>query len=98
MLAKYGVKNALCGHTHTTTNRTPNGLSIFTVAGTARAFDHNGCGYRVLPINATDIESRYVRVDQGNSSINDCSPSSTHPDFEDNPFLSKSWANVSWLL
>lgn len=48
LLAKYGVQNILCGHTHTTTNRTVGGLSIFTVAGTARAFDGNGCGYQVL--------------------------------------------------
>ena len=43
LLAKHRVANALCGHTHTTTNRTVAGLSVYTVAGTARAFDGNGC-------------------------------------------------------
>ena len=36
LLRKSGVEHMLCGHTHTTTSRTVGGLSIYTVAGTAR--------------------------------------------------------------
>ena len=64
-LQKNGVKHMLCGHTHTTTNRTVGGLSIYTVAGTARAFDNNGCGYSVLTISADAVGYEYVRHDSG---------------------------------
>lgn len=96
LLAKYHVKHVLCGHTHTTTNRTVDGPNIYTVAGTARAFDQRGCGYRVLHINATSITTEYVRQDD--PSLKQCEPTLVHPDFEDNPNLSKTWADVNWLL
>lgn len=96
LLKKYGVQNILCGHTHTTTNVSVNGLNIFTVAGTARAFDNNGCGYRVLTINKTDISSVYVR--QSDPSLKQCTPSLEHPDFADNPSLrGTDWADLRWL-
>eukprot|EP00729_Bicosta_minor_P018292 gene18292-27137_t len=65
LLQKNGVKKMLCGHTHTTTNRTVAGLSIYTVAGTARAFDNNGCGYSVLTISADEVGYEYIRHDSG---------------------------------
>ena len=96
LLSKYGVKNILCGHTHTTTNVTVGGLNIFTVAGTARAFDNNGCGYRVLTINSTDVSSVYVR--QTDAALKQCTPSLEHPDFFDNPSLhGTEWADLRWL-
>lgn len=96
LLSKYGVKNILCGHTHTTTNVTVGGLNIFTVAGTARAFDNNGCGYRVLTINSTDVSSVYVR--QTDPALKQCTPSLEHPDFFDNPSLrGTEWADLRWL-
>jgi predicted phosphodiesterase len=71
---KYEVKNLLCGHTHTTTNRsTADGISIYTVAGTARAFDKNGCGYMSLAINQTSIVPEYHRL---TGPLADCSPHS----------------------
>ena len=60
LLKSHGVQNVLCGHTHTTTNITVDGFSIFTVAGTARAFDGHGCGYRALRITRDEVTSRYV--------------------------------------
>jgi len=96
LLSKYGVQNMLCGHTHTTTNRTVNGLSIYTVAGTARAFDKNGCGYQVLRINSSHVHSEYVR--QEDPAVEQCSPSLVHPDFEDQPNLDPDWADVRWLV
>ena len=95
LLAEYGVKHALCGHTHTTTNRTVGGLSIYTVAGTARAFDHNGCGHSVLDISPTAVRYQYVR--QTDPALTQCSPTLLHPDFEDNPTLSRSWADTRWV-
>ena len=93
LLGKYGVQHILCGHTHTTTQRTIGGLSIYTVlAGTARAFDNNGCGYRVFRINASSVTQQYVR--QQDPALTQCSPTLMHPDFEDNPSLSRSWADV----
>ena len=96
MFQKYDVRHVLAGHTHTTQNVTWGNLSIYTVAGTARAFDDNGCGYRVLRMNATGIEAKYVRQDD--PSLAQCTRTSIHPDFADQPNLSKTWANVSWLL
>jgi hypothetical protein len=72
------------------------GLSIYTVAGTARAFDHNGCGYQRVVMNSTSVELQYIR--QSDPQLKQCLPSLTHPDFEDNPHLAKTWAPVSWLL
>eukprot|EP01052_Picozoa_sp_SAG31_P030042 SAG31_NODE_3047_length_4749_cov_3.010968_1_plen_436_part_00 len=95
LLVRYGVKHALCGHTHTTTNRTVGGLSIYTVAGTARAFDNNGCGHSVLDISPTSVSYRYVR--QTDPALIQCSPTLLHPDFEDNPALSRSWAETRWV-
>ena len=77
LLSKYGVHDLLCGHTHTTTNRTVDGFSIYTVAGTARAFDQNGCGVQVLTINSTTVDLEYVRQDD--PSLKQCTPSLTHP-------------------
>ena len=97
LLSKYGVHDLLCGHTHTTTNRTVDGFSIYTVAGTARAFDQNGCGVQVLTINSTAEDLEYVRQDD--PALKQCTPSLTHPDFEDNPHLRGTrWADVRWLL
>ena len=95
LLAKYGVEHALCGHTHTTTNRTVGGLSIYTVAGTARAFDGNGCGHSELDISPTAVSYRYVR--QADPALAQCSPTLLHPDFVDNPTLSRSWADTRWV-
>ena len=54
LLRKFGVQHVLCGHTHTTTKvTTSDGIDIYTVAGTARAFDSNGCGYMKLNINVS---------------------------------------------
>ena len=66
------------GHTHTTTNRTVDGLSIYTVAGTARAFDGNGCGYSVLTISKEAVEYEYVRHDSG-PGLTPCSAGLVHP-------------------
>ena len=97
LLSKYGVHDLLCGHTHTTTNRTVDGFSIYTVAGTARAFDQNGCGVQVLTINSSSVDLEYVRQDD--PALKQCTPSLTHPDFEDNPHLRGTrWADVRWLL
>ena len=61
----YGVANILCGHTHTTTVRaTTDGISVFTVAGTARSFDKNGCGYRTLTVNRTSILHEYHELSE----------------------------------
>jgi 3',5'-cyclic AMP phosphodiesterase CpdA len=64
---RYGVKWFLCGHTHTTTSRTTaDGITIETTAGTAKAFDHNGCGYRKLTITAAgSLTSTYVELPGG---------------------------------
>ena len=102
LLTTYGVHYVLAGHTHTTTSHTfgaPLNLTIYTVAGTARAFDNNGCGYRVLHINATSIDVEYVRQDD--PTLKQCTRARTtliHPAFADRPELARTWANVSWLL
>jgi hypothetical protein len=60
----HGVRNILCGHTHTTTSRaTADGIRVFTVAGTAKAFDGNGCGYMTLAINETAVDAVYHRLE-----------------------------------
>ena len=81
LLKAHGVRNVLCGHTHTTTNRTVDGLSIFTVAGTARAFDGNGCGYRVLRITREEVASRYVPLT--NDTLEHCNASGASRKFDD---------------
>ena len=81
LLDKNGVKKMLCGHTHTTTNVTVGGLTIYTVAGTARAFDDKGCGYSVLTISADAVEYEYIRHDSG-PGLTACSATLVHPDFD----------------
>jgi 3',5'-cyclic AMP phosphodiesterase CpdA len=62
----YGVKTLLTGHTHTTTNRsTTDGIAIYTTAGTARAFDHQGCGYRTLTMDAESLTVAYIQLPKG---------------------------------
>ena len=71
--------------------------TVSIVAGTARAFDQNGCGVQVLTINSTAVDLEYVRQDD--PALKQCTPSLTHPDFEDNPHLRGTrWADVRWLL
>ena len=63
---KYGVRNLLCGHTHTTrTVATSDGIQISTTAGTARAFDHHGCGWSVVHISSTTLDVKYVELPGG---------------------------------
>lgn len=105
LLQKNGVTHMLCGHTHTTTNRTVGGLSIYTVAGTARAFDDNGCGYSVLTISADEVKYEYVRHDSG-PGLTACSAARVHPDFDPSlgplpPFhqyMSPSYTDLRWLM
>jgi 3',5'-cyclic AMP phosphodiesterase CpdA len=104
LLHKSGVKHMLCGHTHTTTNRTVDGLSIYTVAGTARAFDSNGCGFSVLTISAEKVEYAYTRHDSW-PGLTPCSAGLFHPDFDPRlgplpPFhqtMPKSYTDLRWL-
>ena len=66
LVRKYGVRLLLCGHTHTTTEvQTHDNITILTTAGTARAFDKNGCGWRFLRMNATAMDVRYVELPGG---------------------------------
>lgn len=74
LLKQYSVRTVLCGHTHTTTKRTVDDLTIYTVAGTARAFDEHGCGYQVLNIDGLTIKSGYVRL--RGSGLAECESSS----------------------
>lgn len=77
---KYGVRTFLCGHTHTTTNTsTADGIRVYTTAGTARAFDHRGCGYRTLTMSATTLDVSYVELPGGGGAPG-C-VRSTHPRF-----------------
>lgn len=63
---RYGVRLALCGHTHTTTDvATDDGIRVLTVAGTARAFDARGCGYNALRVDASAIAAEYVELPAG---------------------------------
>lgn len=62
----HGVRHLLCGHTHTTRGvATSDGIRVLTTAGTARAFDTNGCGYHTLRINATAIDIVYTELAGG---------------------------------
>lgn len=72
LLADHGVEHVLAGHTHTTTEVSADGLNIYTTAGTARALDDNGCGYRVLTITPTAVSQEYVRIDQGSAELHEC--------------------------
>ena len=66
LLRKFAVRTLLCGHTHTTrTVTTADGLKVLTTAGTAKAFDDNGCGYQLLNITATSLDVAYVELQGG---------------------------------
>ena len=66
LLRKFAVRTLLCGHTHTTRSvTTADGLKILTTAGTAKAFDDNGCGYQLLNITATSLDVAYVELQGG---------------------------------
>jgi len=66
LLRKFGVRTLLCGHTHTTRSvTTADGLKVLTTAGTAKAFDDNGCGYQLLNITATSLDVAYVEFRGG---------------------------------
>jgi 3',5'-cyclic AMP phosphodiesterase CpdA len=64
---KYGAKTVLAGHTHTTRNCTTadGSITIFTTAGTARAFDHRGCGYRTLTATQDSLVVDYIELPHG---------------------------------
>lgn len=64
---KYNVSHILCGHTHTTRNvsTTDGRIRILTTAGTAKAFDDHGCGYRMLSMTATSLDIAYVEFPAG---------------------------------
>ena len=62
----YGVRYLLCGHTHTTRSvSTSDGIRVLTTAGTARAFDSNGCGFQSLRISPTDVNITYTELPGG---------------------------------
>jgi Icc-related predicted phosphoesterase len=62
----FGVRHLLCGHTHTTrTVSTSDGIRVLTTAGTARAFDSNGCGFQSLRISPTDVNITYTELPGG---------------------------------
>ena len=62
LLRRYGVTQLLCGHTHTTTVVTAGEMTVYTVGGTARTTDGNGCGYSTLTLNASAVDVRYSRL------------------------------------
>ena len=41
------------------------GVKVLTTAGTAKAFDDNGCGYQLLNITATSLDVAYVELQGG---------------------------------
>ena len=69
LFERYGVTDILCGHTHTTTVVSAGGFTVHTVAGTAKALDDNGCGYKVVARGGRAIkcplpsapDQRYIR-------------------------------------
>ena len=62
LMQKYGIKTILAGHVHTTGEQTVNGYNLYTVAGTATAFDQKGYGFRVFTVTGSKIEQAYVRM------------------------------------
>lgn len=50
LVRKNGIKILICGHAHKTEEIVSDNLDfvIYTVAGTAKAFDNLGFGYRIL--------------------------------------------------
>ena len=60
-----GVQHILCGHTHRTAliKPTDGAFTIYTVGGTAMAFDDNGFGYRRFVVDGSRVEQEYVRID-----------------------------------
>ena len=63
LVRKYGVRTLLTGHTHTTRSwETSDGIKLVTTAGTSVAFDHNGCGYQQLTMNASSLAIDYIQL------------------------------------
>ena len=65
LVRQYGVRVIMCGHTHTTQIIEPadKSFTIYTVAGTARAFDNNGYGYRIFYVDKNKITQKYVTIE-----------------------------------
>lgn len=64
LLAKYGVKVVLCGHTHTTEERPGDGFVTYVTPGTAKFRDKGGLGYRVFRIHRDRVEQAFVPLEK----------------------------------
>ncbi len=61
-----GVKVILSGHTHKTysVRSSDTFLTIYSVGGTARSFDQQGLGYRLLRVGPETVTTEFIRLDQ----------------------------------
>ncbi len=66
LVRQYGVRMLLCGHTHRTFTVQPadKTFTIYSLAGTSKAFDNNGFGLRVFHVTKDGVEARVIRLDQ----------------------------------
>jgi len=64
MAGKAGVRAVLCGHIHMTGEFHVAGTDVYTVGGTAKAFDRTGFGYRVWKVFADHVEQQFVPLDK----------------------------------
>ncbi|MBN2562117.1 MAG: metallophosphoesterase [Phycisphaerae bacterium] len=66
LVRRYGVKVILNGHTHKTytVQSADKTFAIYSVAGTGKAFDKQGLGYRLVRVGPQSVESEFIRLDQ----------------------------------
>lgn len=66
LIRDYGIRVVLHGHTHKTYELQPEdrAFTLFSLAGTAKAFDKNGFALRLVSVGKDGVKTRLIRLDQ----------------------------------
>ena len=66
LIREYGIRCVFHGHTHKTHEVQPEdkAFTLFSLAGTAKAFDKNGFALRLVSVDKDGVKTRLIRLDQ----------------------------------
>jgi serine/threonine-protein phosphatase CPPED1 len=66
LIRDYGIRSVFHGHTHKTYELQPDdkAFPLFSLAGTAKAYDKNGFALRLVSVDKDGVTTRLIRVDR----------------------------------